>query len=101
MRMASNRALLVAINDYGSQQNNLPSCLEDASQFRSLLEERYGFADFKELYDGDASTANVEKGLAWLFKGVAPEDRLVFFYSATDSSSRRAGTWRSAWSSAT
>ena len=79
--MASNRALLVAINDYGSQQNNLPSCLEDASHFRSLLEERYGFADFKELYDGDASVANVEKGLAWLFKGVAPEDRLVFFYS--------------------
>jgi hypothetical protein len=79
--MASKRALLVAINDYGSQQNNLPSCLEDASQFRSLLEERYGFADFKELYDGDASVANVEKGLTWLFAKPAPDDRLAFFYS--------------------
>lgn len=33
--MATTRALLVAINNYGSQQNNLPSCLEDAHRFRS------------------------------------------------------------------
>ena len=79
--MASNRALLVAINNYGSQQNNLPSCLEDAARFRSLLEERYGFDQFKELYDGDATVANVEQGLTWLFEDVAPDDRLVFFYS--------------------
>ena len=79
--MATNRALLVAINNYGSQQNNLPSCLEDAARFRSLLEERYGFDQFTELYDGDATVANVEQGLTWLFEDVAPDDRLVFFYS--------------------
>ena len=79
--MATNCALLVAINNYGSQQNNLPSCLEDASRFRSLLEERYGFDQFTELYDGDATVANVEQGLTWLFEDVAPDDRLVFFYS--------------------
>lgn len=79
--MASKRALLVAINDYGSQQNNLPSCLEDAARFRSLLGERYGFTDFQELYDGEATVANVEAGLGWLFENVAEDDRLVFFYS--------------------
>ena len=79
--MASNCALLVAINDYGSQQNNLPSCLEDARRFRSLLEERYGFDQFKELYDSDATVAKVEEGLTWLFEDVTPDDRLVFFYS--------------------
>ena len=79
--MASNRALLVAINNYGSQQNNLPSCLEDANRFRSLLAERYGFDQFTELYDGDATVANVEQGLTWLFEDVAADDRLVFFYS--------------------
>ncbi len=79
--MATNRALLVAINNYGSQQNNLPSCLEDAARFRSLLEERYGFDQFTELYDGDATVANVEQSLTWLFEDVAPDDRLVFFYS--------------------
>lgn len=79
--MASKRALLVAINDYGSQQNNLPSCLEDATRFRSLLSERYGFTDFHELYDGEATVANVEAGLGWLFENVAEDDRLVFYYS--------------------
>jgi hypothetical protein len=79
--MATNRALLVAINNYGSQQNNLPSCLEDAARFRSLLEERYGFDQFTELYDGDATVANVEQGLTWLFEDVAADDRLVFYYS--------------------
>jgi hypothetical protein len=77
----SKRALLVAINDYGSPQNNLPSCLEDAAQFRSVLQSRYGFENFTELYDGDATVANVESGLAWLFENVASDDRLVFFYS--------------------
>ncbi|WP_437913756.1 caspase family protein [Sorangium sp. So ce302] len=79
--MASKRALLTAINNYGSEDNNLPSCLEDAAKFRSLLSERYGFSEFKELYDGDATVANVEEGLAWLFENVGPDDRLVFFYS--------------------
>ncbi|XYI02333.1 caspase family protein [Sorangium sp. So ce1128] len=79
--MASKRALLIAINNYGNEENNLPSCLEDAARFRSLLSERYGFSDFKELYDGDATVANAEAGLAWLFENVAPDDRLVFFYS--------------------
>jgi hypothetical protein len=78
---ASKRALLVAINDYGSPQNDLPSCLKDAAQFRSVLQSHYGFQDFTELYDKDATVANVESGLAWLFQDVAPNDRLVFYYS--------------------
>ncbi len=77
----SRRALLVAIDDYGSPQNNLPSCLEDAARFRSVLQSHYGFETFAELYDGDATVANVESGLAWLFDNVAEDDRLVFFYS--------------------
>lgn len=43
--------------------------------------ERYGFDQFTELYDGDATVANVEQGLTWLFEDVGPDDRLVFFYS--------------------
>ena len=77
----SRRALLVAINDYGNPQNDLPSCLQDAAQFRSMLQSRYGFETFAELYDGDATVANVDGGLAWLFDQVAEDDRLVFFYS--------------------
>ena len=68
--MASTRALLVAINDNGSQQSNLPSCLEDAYHFRSLLGERYRFDQFKEPYDNDATFSNAEKGPTRLFEGV-------------------------------
>ncbi|MGE4079601.1 MAG: caspase domain-containing protein, partial [Reyranella sp.] len=75
------RALLVAINDYGDPQNNLPSCLEDAAQFREVLQSQYGFEDITELYDGDATAANVEVGLERLFEDVADDERLVFFYS--------------------
>jgi hypothetical protein len=71
----------VAINDYGNPQNNLPSCLEDAAQVRSMLQSRYGFETFTELYDGDATVANVKSGLTSLFENVASDDRLVFFYS--------------------
>lgn len=79
--MASKRALLVAINDYGSPQNNLPSCLEDAKRFRSLMEKRYGFKSFEELYDHEATPENVDAGLSWLFKDAGHDDRLVFYFS--------------------
>jgi len=77
----SKRALLVAINNYGNPQNDLPSCLEDAAKFRSVLQSHYGFENFTELYDGDATVANVEAGLSWLLKDAAADDRLVFYYS--------------------
>src|SRR5688500_20375702 len=38
--MVTNRALLVTINNYGSLQNNLASCMEDAVRLWSRLEER-------------------------------------------------------------
>jgi hypothetical protein len=85
------RALLVAINDYGNPQNDLPSCLEDAAQFRSVLQDRYGFDDIAELYDADATVDGVEDGLAWLFDGVGEDDRLVFFYSGHGYQQPRSG----------
>jgi hypothetical protein len=82
----------VAINDYGNPQNNLPSCREDAAQFRSVLQSRYGFETFTELYDSDATVANVEGGLTWLFENADGEDRLVFFYSGHGYQQPRNGT---------
>jgi hypothetical protein len=94
----SRRALLVAINDYGSPQNNLPSCLEDAAQFRSVLQSRYGFETFTELYDGDATVANVESGLAWLFENAADDHRSSSSTPATATSSPGTAISKSAWS---
>ncbi len=76
------RALLVAIDDYGDPRNNLPSCVADARAFADQLQE-YGFhsSNVKQLTNGEATLGALEQGLDWLFDGLQPEDRAVFFYS--------------------
>ncbi len=75
------RALLVAVNHYGNPQNDLPSCLKDAAQFKSVLQSHYGFESITELYDADATATKVDAGLGWLLQDATEADRLVFFYS--------------------
>jgi hypothetical protein len=75
------RALLVAVNHHGNPQNDLPSCLKDAAQFKSVLQSHYAFEDFTELYDADATATKVDTGLGWLWQDATEADRLVFFYS--------------------
>jgi hypothetical protein len=77
------RALICAINDYGDPRNNLPSCLNDANAFKHLLKTYYGFddANVRELYDSQATMAEVDQGLDWLFSNPSPADHLVFYYS--------------------
>jgi hypothetical protein len=74
---------MCAINDYGDPRNNLPSCLNDADAFKHLLKTYYGFddANIRDLYDSQATVAEVDQGLDWLFSNPSPADRLVFYYS--------------------
>lgn len=75
------KALVVGINDYGSPQNNLPSCIADARAFGTFLERSYGFKEVRYLYDGDATRTRVERELDWLLAAAADGDHLVFYYS--------------------
>ncbi|HEX3763074.1 MAG TPA: caspase family protein [Kofleriaceae bacterium] len=84
------KALVVGINDYPGEANDLPSCVDDAKSFSELLRaEPYGFQDIRTLLDGQATIKAVSDGLAWLCgqssPGGAPQDtspeRLVFYYS--------------------
>lgn len=79
--MAKHKALVAAIDHYPNPSNNLPSCLADARAMERMLRSVYKFTDIRTLLDGDASLANVEAGLDWLFARAAPDDRLVFFFS--------------------
>jgi hypothetical protein len=79
--MGKKRALLVAINDYVGQANDLPSCVNDAHAIENLVKNDFGFTDTKALFDSAATIANVEQGLTWLFDNVAFDDNLLFFYS--------------------
>ena len=80
-RMATRRALVVGINDYGGAPNNLPSCVNDANAITQLLQNRYDFKDVHVLRDGDATVARIDEELKWLSKNVQPDDRLLFYFS--------------------
>jgi hypothetical protein len=78
------RALCVGINDYPGTKNDLPSCVEDVIQFTNVLKNKYGFPQdqIRNLFDAQATVANLREGLNWLFENATSEDRLVFFHSS-------------------
>jgi caspase domain-containing protein len=79
--MATRRALVVGINDYGGAPNNLPSCVNDANAITQLLQTRYDFKEVHVLRDAEATIAKIDDELKWLSKNVQPDDRLVFYFS--------------------
>lgn len=79
--MATKKALVVGINDYGGPPNDLPSCVNDANAITQLLQSRFGFKEVHTVRDGDATSARVEEELKWLSKSARPDDRLVFYFS--------------------
>ena len=74
------KSLIVGINNY-PEPNHLPSCVADAHEFASLLQDRFGFEDQKLLLNEDATKANLINELKKLFADVGSSDRLVFFFS--------------------
>lgn len=56
--MGGKRALVVGINNYASP-NQLPSCVNDAQTFATLLKSNFGFSDITVLTDAQASKANL------------------------------------------
>jgi hypothetical protein len=79
--MPKKRALIVAINEYGSAANNLPSCTQDGEAFERYLQAAHGFADIRKLFDRDATILKVEEQLGWLTESPDPGDTLVLCYS--------------------
>jgi uncharacterized caspase-like protein len=75
------KALVVGINIYTSAENNLPSCVNDSNKFSALLTDIYGFSDIRKIQDTEATIANMQEGLKWLFQDANPNDHLVFYYS--------------------
>ena len=79
------KALIVAINDYPGDANDLPSCRQDAEAITELLKSApYEFQEIRTWIDTEATIKNVTDGLNWLFaqgSEVNSEDRLVLYYS--------------------
>lgn len=76
-----NRALLVGINAYPG--NELSGCVNDVTDMADFLVSHCGFdeGDTRIVTDARATTDAILERLAWLLKGLAPGDRIVFHYS--------------------
>jgi metacaspase-1 len=81
---AAVHALIVGINDYGAQDNNLSSCLEDARSMARLLESSYGVPrqNIRLLMDSQATREGIETAFReTLIRGVRPDDEVFFYFS--------------------
>ncbi|MEA2881212.1 MAG: hypothetical protein QOH32_431 [Bradyrhizobium sp.] len=85
------RAVVVGINDYPGEVNDLPSCVNDAHAFAELLEKDYSFDEIVRLVDAEATVVNVTTALQALLANASAEDRLVFFFSGHGSTELRDG----------
>lgn len=84
-RKAIHKALIVAIDDYPGTKNDLRGCIEDSKAITALLQSAsYDFKEIATYTNEQATLANVNAGLNWLFSdptSLTANDRLVFYFS--------------------
>jgi hypothetical protein len=78
-RSGAKRALCVGINDYPGTGSDLEGCVNDAKDWRRVLEQR-GY-EVATLLDGKATRAGMKQALEALIGAARPGDSLVFTFS--------------------
>ncbi len=73
-------ALIIGIDDYRNVPN-LKTARFGAELMAKLLQERYGFDEVLELYDDEATSADVRDAYADLRYMLEPDDRLVVYWT--------------------
>jgi uncharacterized caspase-like protein len=79
-----NKALLVGINDYASQGNDLRGCIndiEDMSHFIANKNKVYAWENIRTITDSRATKKGILQELDWLIDGAAAGDQILFHYS--------------------
>jgi N-acetylmuramoyl-L-alanine amidase len=75
------RALLVGINNYAGNANNLGGCIADVNAMQDVLGRYYGFEAPRTLLDQQASKSAILAALTSLMQQSDTGDVLVFHYS--------------------
>src|SRR5262249_41940464 len=78
---AKKRALVVGINKYPEERNDLGSCVADSMAVKRILEHDFKFDEVVGLTDTEVTLKSLVSALDNLFSNVTPADRLVFYYS--------------------
>ena len=78
-------SLSFGINKYSNPANNLEGCVNDATTWRNILKDKYGF-DTKLLLDSDVTSSNFTNLIIELTKKCVSDDVFVLTYSGHGSS---------------
>jgi hypothetical protein len=84
------KALLVGINDYAGDGNDLRGCVNDVTNMRNILKDFMGFTndDIRVLLDARATKQNIMERLDWMVKNAKSGDYMVFHFSGHGSQVR-------------
>ena len=80
----NNKALLVGINNYPSEGNDLRGCVNDVldmAQFIGVKNSKYDITNIKTVLDHRATKKGILDALQWLINGASSGDQLLFHYS--------------------
>jgi len=78
-KSGAKNALCVGVNDYPGTGSDLAGCVNDAKDWRKVLEQR-GFG-VKSLHDKQATAAAIRGALGALVQGAKKGDTVVFTFS--------------------
>lgn len=87
------KSVLVGINKYELEGNNLSGCVNDVTNVRDILINYYGFEipNIRVLVDERATKCNIMERLGWLVDDAKSGDNLVFHFSGHGSQIRERG----------
>ncbi|MEO0895099.1 MAG: caspase family protein [Bacteroidota bacterium] len=90
----SNHLFVIGINDY-QHQNKLNNARRDAETFRQLMVEKYQVKSnhVYELYDQDATRANILDRFEELSDNLTEKDNLIIYYSGHGIKHKGVGYW--------
>jgi hypothetical protein len=80
LQLGKQYVFLIAIDKY-SDWPNLKYPVGDAREIKDILQSRYDVDQVVELYDGDATKANILHRFSELQKSLQPEDSILIFYA--------------------
>jgi len=75
------RALCFGINDYPGSSNDLRGCLNDVSDWTSLLRDVYRFDQLTNITNANCTRNNIKKAMEEIINISMPNDVLVISYS--------------------
>jgi len=73
-------ALVIGINDYPNY-TRLQNAVSDAQEVGRVLKADYGFDEVYELYDSEATGANIQRDVENILDGMKPGDDVLIFFS--------------------